>query len=224
MRCRKCNVDVPEFYKKCPLCNETVFDDENKIQNIKTAEFPKIKEIKTSFNIFPYFVSLWAIIIVLSTVLYKTGTFSAMSASITISALPMIWTFIFRPVFIRQYYAGNYIIMNIYPASLFVCLSGILSGTNLSYYSFYINAVITIVCLILLIYIIIRKKDCHRSSSYFILIIAFSLALTLISVIKGVFTIILVFPIILCIVAFLLLYSRNKRIFFEEIKAKFSIQ
>lgn len=40
MRCRECNVDLSENYKKCPLCGAPAFDDEAKIKEIKAAPYP----------------------------------------------------------------------------------------------------------------------------------------------------------------------------------------
>ena len=41
MRCRECNIDLSENYKKCPLCGEKAFDDEAKIKDIKEASYPE---------------------------------------------------------------------------------------------------------------------------------------------------------------------------------------
>ena len=59
MRCRECNVDLSENYKRCPLCSSQAFDDEAKIKGIKAAPYPhnaptktaeKIKKPKTAFS------------------------------------------------------------------------------------------------------------------------------------------------------------------------------
>ncbi len=59
MRCRECNVDLSENYKKCPLCGGKACEDEAKIKNIKDAPYPKnvavqpqekVKKPKTSFT------------------------------------------------------------------------------------------------------------------------------------------------------------------------------
>lgn len=60
MRCRECNVDLSENYKKCPLCNGEAHNDEAKVKNIKAAPYPynaeiketeKIKKPKTAFTV-----------------------------------------------------------------------------------------------------------------------------------------------------------------------------
>lgn len=41
MRCRECNVDLSENYKKCPLCGSTAYDDEPRVKGIKAAPYPE---------------------------------------------------------------------------------------------------------------------------------------------------------------------------------------
>lgn len=59
MRCRECNVDLSESYKRCPLCSGEAFDDEARVKGIKAAPYPnnvpvkkaeKIKKPKTAFT------------------------------------------------------------------------------------------------------------------------------------------------------------------------------
>lgn len=40
MRCRECNVDLSENYKKCPLCGGPAYDDEPRVKGIKAAPYP----------------------------------------------------------------------------------------------------------------------------------------------------------------------------------------
>lgn len=60
MRCRECNVDVSENYKKCPLCGSAVYDDEPIVKGLKAAPYPENvlpqktenpKKPKTAFTI-----------------------------------------------------------------------------------------------------------------------------------------------------------------------------
>lgn len=40
MRCRKCNVDLGETYKLCPLCGEKASDDEPLLEGFTVAPYP----------------------------------------------------------------------------------------------------------------------------------------------------------------------------------------
>lgn len=59
MRCKECNVDLPENYTLCPLCNNPASDDEVKIKGITAVPYPlnapdkeaEIKKVKTPFSI-----------------------------------------------------------------------------------------------------------------------------------------------------------------------------
>lgn len=46
MRCNKCNVDLAENVKVCPLCGSNAADEEPVLKNIKTAEYPKYGELR----------------------------------------------------------------------------------------------------------------------------------------------------------------------------------
>lgn len=41
MRCNKCNVDLPETYKSCPLCHSATIDEEVKIKGMSAVSYPK---------------------------------------------------------------------------------------------------------------------------------------------------------------------------------------
>ncbi len=58
MRCNKCNVDLPENYKRCPLCGAEPENSEAKLKNLNAVPYPdtplteneKPKKIKTKFS------------------------------------------------------------------------------------------------------------------------------------------------------------------------------
>lgn len=50
MRCRECNVDVSENYKKCPLCGSKVYDDEPRVKGIKAAPYPENVSVPETVN------------------------------------------------------------------------------------------------------------------------------------------------------------------------------
>ena len=224
MRCRKCNVDIAEEYIRCPLCCSEAFNDEPLINGIVTAEFPRITEKKKTLNLFPVFLAVWAVVGVISVILHKTGLMTDFSASLMFSVVPFIWTLILRPLFIRQFYKGNYIVMNFYPMALFICVYGYFSELDFSFYSFYLAAVTFIVCFLLFVYVLFRKKDSVRSSSYFVLLTAFSAIFILVGFINSSFDSAWIYPIIISVAGILLLFSRYNTSLFEELKAKFSIQ
>lgn len=69
MRCKECNVDLPETYTKCPLCGNAASDDELQFKNIKYMPYPRgqyetiaLESIKTkkkfSFEKIKAFLSL----------------------------------------------------------------------------------------------------------------------------------------------------------------------
>lgn len=41
MRCKHCNVDLPETYKTCPLCANETTDEEAVIKNMKAVPYSK---------------------------------------------------------------------------------------------------------------------------------------------------------------------------------------
>lgn len=40
MRCKQCNVDLPETYTRCPLCGNTPSDEEPKIKGLQAVPYP----------------------------------------------------------------------------------------------------------------------------------------------------------------------------------------
>lgn len=46
MRCNKCNVDLGENYKICPLCGSDAADEKARLQGIATAEYSSAKPVK----------------------------------------------------------------------------------------------------------------------------------------------------------------------------------
>ncbi|MBR3816652.1 MAG: hypothetical protein IKJ27_07995 [Clostridia bacterium] len=49
MRCKHCNVDLPETYTRCPLCGNTPSDEEPRIKDLEAIPYPdkKINEAAT---------------------------------------------------------------------------------------------------------------------------------------------------------------------------------
>ena len=58
MRCKECNVDLPENYTLCPLCGSAAADEEVKIKGLKAVPYStepapektELKKIKSPFS------------------------------------------------------------------------------------------------------------------------------------------------------------------------------
>ncbi len=131
MRCNKCNVDLGEEYKKCPLCGEPAVNSEPLIKGQRTAEYPDIVYKKNPPWYFGIFVAVFFAASVLAMaadyILNKTVT----NAMWVVFTVPCVWTLVFRPIFIKKLYFGSYIIHDV------VCLSLLMlwySKSHLGYY------------------------------------------------------------------------------------------
>lgn len=40
MRCKHCNIDLPETYTRCPLCGNAPSDEEPKIKGFEAVPYP----------------------------------------------------------------------------------------------------------------------------------------------------------------------------------------
>jgi len=118
MRCRECNVDLPDNYTACPLCGAMPSDDAVLIQGVRTAEYPKAKAEPFKRNPFPIFVAVWLGLSAISFLLYKLNMIEAYVSASVFCLIPCIWTLFIRPFLIKQLYAGNFIVMNLFPFAL----------------------------------------------------------------------------------------------------------
>ncbi len=226
MRCRECNVDLPENYTICPLCNSKTYDDAPLIEGVRTAEYPKVKIKKHKRNPFPFFLALWISCALLSIVLFRIGVIDKWILATGICLLPCIWTLIVRPITVKQLYSGNFVVMNFYSFAL-VCafVSYIEEGSLQICFKSYLPVCFILVMTALIAVIFVDFKNCKRASSYAVLGILLSMIMLAVCFIKyhifaylwlvaiGINAVILIF--LLCI--------KNYETI-EELKAKFSIQ
>ena len=225
MRCRECNIDLPENYTACPLCGAKTYADEHKIKGIRYSECPKVKTQKYRPSAFPFFLALWAITAIVGFVLQKMNVIDAVQAAFVYSVLPLLWTLIGRRLFVRQLHGGNYIIMNIWSLTFFAFVLG--KAYEAPADGFVTAVPIGVMCILLslLFSALIDKQHGHRCAPYAVLTGAGSvLALAVIGIKYGTFA-----PLWLCALgasAFVLgvLVLRYKTRATEEIKAKFTIQ
>lgn len=110
MRCKKCNVDLGEEYKRCPLCGSPAENEEPLIKGQRTAEYPDIVYRKNPpwyFGIFSAVYLISSAAAIAADCLINKTVSNAMWA---VFILPCVWAIVFRPVFIKKLYFGSYII------------------------------------------------------------------------------------------------------------------
>lgn len=226
MRCNECKVDLPEFYKKCPLCGCESTNEEPMIPDIMTAEYPKVKTEPVRINPFPVFIIIWAVFSVLSFILFKKNIINN-SAFVIISSLPpVIWTLFLRPIFIRQYYKGNYIVMNLFSFGYTLLLAEIVLNLSAEYLNiFSVTFVSFIIVGLFIMNETTNKEHMHRIAPYCVLLLFYSIiSALLIFLFKDIIPYLWLIPILLCVFAFIRAYKKSGFRTIEELKAKFSIQ
>ena len=226
MRCKNCNVDLPEEYTHCPLCNEKAINEEPLIKGIKIAEYPKVETFPYKRNAFMKFIVLWAVAVIASFVLYKTNVINNVNFSVIAIFPACVWTLLVRPFKVKQLYKGNYIVMNFYPfALMFSLYSFVSTGKIIEAFTIYLPLISIIVITALGICIFASKKDNKRAAPYPIFMGILSIiGLLLTLILKSEFS--MYWFINLCISAILLVYLlvANGVATKDELKAKFSLQ
>ncbi len=225
MRCRECNVDLPKEYTSCPLCGGKVSDDKPLIEGITLAEYPKVKTEPYKRNLFPVFLIIWALTALAGIILYKTAIISENIFAFVISIVPAVWTLIFRPLFVRQLYAGNYVMMNLYPA-LFGGFVFCLLKSKLDYFfTCFFPIVIVAMLVALTVIIFLQPKVCKRASPYAVLTGTLSVIMSIIfAFIQKSVPFAWLGVLVICIGILVILFCKSPKETKEELKAKFSIQ
>ena len=121
MRCRNCNVDLPDTYTVCPLCSGKASPDEALIGGLRLAEFPDVKTEPYKRDPFPIFMGIWLAVSLISLLLFKLQVITQPILAAVVCLVPLVWTLIGRPLMVKQPYAGNFAMMNVYPLTL-ACL------------------------------------------------------------------------------------------------------
>lgn len=226
MRCRECNVDLPETYAVCPLCGKAASNDPPVLEGIRTAEYPRVKTEPYKRNPFPVFVGIWLGLSVLSLAMSALDIISQAVAAAVICAVPCIWTLIFRPLLVKQLYAGNFIMMNLLPFALTSIVFSYLNyGSILPALMGYLPVCCITVLVALTILILAKPKKSKRAASYPMLTGASG-------ILAGIATacasdsvpFLWIAVTVLCICILALLFFINPQATKEELKAKFSIQ
>lgn len=225
MRCRECNVDLPKEYTVCPLCGGKASDDEPLIGGIRYSEYPKVKTEAYKRDPFPIFIIIWALCSAVSFVLFKTETINANVFSLLVSVVPMVWTLVFRPVMVKQLYAGNYVMINLYPIALCGFLYCLIKGAMNFYFVSFLPVVFIIILLALTVVVFAKPKICKRAASYYVLsgvvgvVAEIGVAIAGYDLLNAWLIVILV-----CIAILTFLFCKEPGKTKEELKAKFSIQ
>ncbi len=225
MRCRECNVDLPEEYTACPLCGGKVSDDAPLIDGITLAEYPKVKTEKYKRNPFTVFLAIWAVTIVAGILLFRFADVSEKIFALTVSLAPVLWTLIFRPLLVKQLYAGNYVVMNFFPA----VFAGFLYCALTDNFRYFILDFLPVVCIVvmvaLLVIVFIQPKTSKRAAPYPVFMGVFAVIMGIVSVVTQKilpFSWIGVFVVSAGILV--IVFCKGPEKVKEELKAKFSIQ
>ncbi|MBE6812419.1 MAG: hypothetical protein E7523_06005 [Ruminococcaceae bacterium] len=225
MRCRECNVDLPENYTACPLCGAKTSPDEHKIKGIRYSECPKVKTEKYKPSVFPFFLALWAVAGIAGLILQHFQIIDAVQAAFVYSALPLLWTVIGRRLFVKQLHGGNYIIMNIWSLTFFAFVLGKAMDAPADGFATGVPIAVMFTLASLLICAIIDKKHGHRCTPYAILTGAGSLlGLVVIAIKESMFAVLWLGALGISALVLVILLCRYKERAKEEIKAKFTMQ
>ena len=225
MRCRECNVDLPEKYTACPLCGAKAYSDEPKIGGIRHSEYPEVQTEKYVRNPFPVFLMIWALVSAVSFVLFKKETVDANLFSLLVSIVPMVWTLVLRPIHVKQLYFGNYAVVNLYPAALCGFIYCLIKGALNFYFVSFLPAVFILVLFALLVIVFARPKVSKRAAPYFVLSLAVSIVAEIGVAVSG-YDVLNAWLVVMlvCILSLVFLLCKSPEETKEEIKAKFSIQ
>lgn len=225
MRCRECNVDLPKEYTSCPLCGGKVSEEAPLIEGIRLAEYPKVKTEPYKRNPFPVFIIIWALTVLTGIILYKTQMISENLFAFIISVVPAVWTLIFRPLLVRQLYAGNYVMMNLYPALLGGFVFCLLKEKLDYFFTCFFPVAVVAVLVALTVIIFLQPKVCKRAAPYAVLtgILSVIMCVVLVFINKTV-PFAWLGVLVICIGILVILFCKSPKETKEEIKAKFSIQ
>lgn len=226
MRCRECNIDLPDNYTACPLCSSAVFDDECLIKDIRTAEYPRAKAEPLKRNPFPIFILIWFVLSAVSFVLYKCQIIEPLAAASVFCVVPCIWTLLVRPFLIKQLYEGNFIIMNLFPFALSsVVLDKIINGSLSKSFETYLPLCALLVFVALLLLVFIKPKKSKRAASYPVLMLPISaVAIIVLSITEREIPYLWCAVLVLCVFILLYLLLTKPQETKDELCAKFSIQ
>lgn len=225
MRCRECNVDLPKEYTSCPLCGSKVSDDASLIEGIRLAEYPRVKTEPYKRNPFPIFLAVWALVAAVAAVLRAKDLISYNAFAFILSSVPGAWTLIFRPVFVKQPYVGNYVMMNIYPLLLCGFLCSEVKGSVGSFWAYFAPAVFIIILIALITVIFIKPKEARRAAPYPVLSGIFAIvALAVIAVKEQTVPYAWLCVLLLCTLILAILFIISPAATKAELRAKFSIQ
>lgn len=220
MRCINCNVDLPDEYSNCPLCGGKASPEAPVLEGIRTAEYPKVCTEPEKKNPFKIFLIIWAASCLVSLF------FSLELAALVLCLVPFIWTLVFRPIFVKQLYAGNFIVMNLLPLTLasFV-YSSITYGDMLPAIVGFMPISCIAVLVALTVLVIAKPKKSKRAAAYPVLFTVLSVILGITAYVKAhsvPFLWLGVIVISACVLG--LIFFMNPKAAKEELKAKFSIQ
>lgn len=124
MRCSKCNVDLGEEYKRCPLCSGETSPEEARLTGFVTAEYPDVKyhphplPVKKMCAVFFVIASAAALV----TDRLVNGQLS--NAALIICCMLAVWGLFVRQLTVREQTAGDRVSKAlVYSAPLMICLS-----------------------------------------------------------------------------------------------------
>lgn len=226
MRCRECNVDLPETYTACPLCGAKASPDEPVLKGIRTAEYPKIETEPFKKDPFRVFMGIWLAVSAISIALCAAGLTSTLLAAGTICTVALVWTMLGRPLFVKQLYAGNYIVMNWFPLALFsIAVSKIQHEDITLALTGYLPMSSIAVLAALTVLILVKPKSAKRAAAYPVLFTVLSVIAGIITVVKAdTLPLLWLAVLLICACILALLFFINPTATKEELKAKFSIQ
>lgn len=225
MRCRECNIDLPENYTACPLCAAKTHPDAHKIKGIRYSECPKVKTEKYKPSAFPVFLILWAVSAVAGLALQHAGILDAVQTALVCSVVPLLWTAIGRPLFVKQLYVGNYIMMNIWSLTFAAVILGKAFDAQADGFATGVPIACLSVLIALFTIVLVHPKDGKRAASYPVLTgVGSVIALVAVGIKFNVFA-----PLwlgVLAVSALLLAFilCKYKDAAKQELKAKFTIQ
>lgn len=225
MRCRECNVDLPENYTACPLCGAKTHTDAPTIEGIRYSECPRVETEKYKRNPFLVFLALWAAVSVTALVLLRTSLVSATVAAAVFCVPAVLWTLVGRPLLVRQLYVGNFVVMNVWPAALTSFVFGRLTGAAADGFAVWVPLCCAVLLLALFVTVFAVPRHAKRAAPYAVLFIAASLVgLCAVAVRYAVFAPCWLVSAALGVALLAVLLLRDKKAVCEELAAKFSVQ
>lgn len=226
MRCRNCNVDLPESYTACPLCGSKASNDEPLIKDIRTAEYPKVKTEPYKRNPFPVFLGIWLTIGLISLLLKRFDIISELACGIIICAVPAVWTLFLRPVLVKQLFPGNYVMMNIYPFALASFVYSKITYASIDKaISLYLPLSCIAVMVGLAVIILLNRKEIKRAASYPVLMLPVTIAGIIASLaVGGTVSPYWLVTLLIIVLIFAAVYISNPNDVKQELEAKFSLQ